>query len=129
MSMFQTLQSIKHELVFVLNEEEVAFASVNIFEWKARDMDTLEFYMNYDVEINLFNRDGIRIDNWVTDIMPDKWKAVRRSKHVIKSVQRWFAKREQGVVQEVMVYSDRMLLDRPSQLSATNNDMKYSEFG
>lgn len=129
MSMFQTLHSIKHEVVYVLKEEKVAFVSVNIFEWKDRDMDTLEFYMNYDVEINLFNSDGARVDNWVTDIMPDKWKAVRRSKHVIKSVDRWFSKRDQAVIREVMVYSDRMLLDRPSHQDAKNNSMKYSEYG
>jgi len=127
--MFQTLHSIKHEVFLVLEEEEVASVSVNIFEWKIRDMDTLMFYMNYDVEINLFDHDGVRIDNWVTDIMPDKWKAVRRSKHVIKSVHRWFDYREQEIAKDVMVYSDRMLLDRPNRRKVRKLENKLSKMG
>lgn len=112
MSMFQTLQSIKGEFHQVLAEEGGSYVAVDIFEWKDIDMETKKPFMNYDVEINLFNEQGERIDCWVTDILPDKNRAIKRAKSVIASVNRWVSGRPQTVLKGYRTYNNRSEIEK-----------------
>ena len=107
MAVFQTLPSIQSELYLLLEEkeEQIDYISVNVFEWVDRfDGDSL----CYDVEINAYDENGNRVDNWVTDIVYNKIAARRRLKAVEKSVNKfWFSKREEKVLNGLGFYSTR----------------------
>jgi hypothetical protein len=107
MSLFQTLQSVREEMNWVLEEEGGSHFTVDIFNWMDRDMKTGEITPYFDVEINLYDEEGKRVDNWVTDIETRKLDAIRRSKEVLYLTKKWVANREQGLSLDIKIYYNR----------------------
>lgn len=112
MSVFQTLQSVRKEMTWVLEEEGGSYFTIDIFNWVDKDLNTGEEFPYFDVEINLYNEFGERVDSWVTDIKDKKLDAVRRSKEVFYSTKRWTEQRGQGLSDEIRIYQNRREIEK-----------------
>ena len=118
MTMFQGLKSVKSELYQVLEEEDASYVSVNVFEWTDKVDNGKKCF---DIEVNLFDKNGVRIDCWVTDIVYNKITASRRLKEVETSVSKyWFANRKEIVLNGLGFYQTREELRELLDLAVLN---------
>ena len=135
MSGFQPMEQISFELAAAIEEEAGVWLSVNVFEWEGKAIHIKESFKIYDVEVNLFNRHGKRIDSWTTDII---WSngiseterrqiAFREAEQVRKKLSRWvFRQRKQiRLLDRVTLYSSREELDYNAKHG--RNRLQFSE--
>jgi hypothetical protein len=135
MMLFQTLDRIKEELDYVRTEENGCYVSVNVFEWEGRGVHIRESHKNYDVEINLYNDEGERVDNWVTEIVwvkelsPEEriQIAERQAKDVLKTVRKWFKDEPVEVARHVKIYSNREEIERYDHKHKDSNNRKRNQ--
>lgn len=114
--LFQSMERIEGELQEAIAAEKGTYVSVNIFEWEGRGIHMKESNKNYDVEINLYNQQGKRIDNWVVEIiwMRDLSRqeriqvAKRQASKVLRTVSKWFPNGSGiSVAQGIRLYTKR----------------------